>query len=110
MVVASAPEGRGKEAGAAARPALKSSQPSREAHASEPQPAEMVLRPALQEVAADRDDAILAAAKALLAMADADGKTGSRYKLEISGDAQGVVQGDHANVTMNFGNPSPGKG
>lgn len=81
-----------------------------EAHASEPQPAETVLRPALQEAAVDRDDAILAAAKALLAMADADGQVGSRYKLQISGDAQGVVQGDHANVTMNFGTPAPGKG
>lgn len=81
-----------------------------DAHATEPQPAETVLRPALTAAGLDRDEAVLAAAKALLAMADADGKFGSRYKLEISGDVQGVVQGDHASVTMNFGNPPSGKG
>jgi hypothetical protein len=72
-------------------------------HASEPQPSEAVLRPALKEAAVDQDAELLAAAKALLAKADSDGSVRRRYSLQVTGNVQGVVQGDHANVTMSFG-------
>lgn len=78
-----------------------------DAHATEPQQAEAVLRPALKEAAADQDTELLAAAKALLAKADSDGSISRRYSLQTTGDVQGVVQGDHASVTMNFGVHKP---
>lgn len=81
-----------------------------DAHATEPEPAEAILRPALKEAAVDRDDELLAAAKALLAMADGNGSVTQRYTLQVTGNVQGVVQGDHANVTMSFGgDPAPKK-
>lgn len=72
-------------------------------HATEPQPAEAILRPALNEAAVDQDEELLAAAKELLATADSDGSVGRRYSLQVTGNVQGVVQGDNANVTMSFG-------
>jgi len=80
-----------------------------EAHAAEPAPAEVVLRPALKEVVVDRDDEILAAAKSLLALADRDGSVARRYSLNITGNVQGLVQGDGATVTMNFGSGTSAK-
>ncbi|MDH3317054.1 MAG: hypothetical protein OEN48_14385 [Betaproteobacteria bacterium] len=74
-----------------------------DAHASEPQPSEAILRPALKEAAVDQDAELLAAAKALLAKADSDGSISRRYSLQVTGNVQGIVQGDHANVTMSFG-------
>jgi len=73
-----------------------------DAHALEPASAEAVLRPALQEAAADHDHELAEAAKALLAMADGDGSVRKRYTLQVTGNVQGMVQGDRANVTMNF--------
>lgn len=70
-------------------------------HAAEPAPSEAVLRPALKEAAVDRDDELLAAAKALLAMADTDGSVSQRYSLHITGNVGTVVQGNHATVNMN---------
>lgn len=79
-------------------------------HAAEPAPAEAALRPALKETAADRDDELLAAAKKLLAVADRDGSVARRYTLQVTGNVQGLVQGDGSNVTMNFGgDPTPRK-
>jgi hypothetical protein len=74
-----------------------------DAHAEEPAAAEAVLRPALKEAAVDRDNELLDAAKRLLALADRDGTVQRRYSLHVAGDVHGLVQGDHANVTMNFG-------
>ena len=74
-----------------------------EAHATEPGPAEAILRPALKDAVIDANDELMKAAKALLAMADPDGSVQRRYALHVTGNVQGVVQGDHANVNMNFG-------
>ena len=67
-----------------------------------------VLQPGLNLVVLE--DAALAAAKALLAMADGDGSVSQLYVLQVTGGVQGVVQGDHANVTMNFGGDPLQKG
>jgi hypothetical protein len=80
-----------------------------ETHATEPAPSEVVLRPAMKDVAADRDDEILAAAKSLLALADRDGSVARRYSLSVHGNVEGLVQGDGATVTMNFGTRTPSK-
>lgn len=81
-----------------------------EAHASDTAAAEAVLRPALQAQAAGQDAELLAAARALLKLADADGSVARRYALQVGGDVHGLVQGDHATVTMNFGTLSRGEG
>jgi hypothetical protein len=80
-----------------------------DAHATEPQPAEAILRPAFNEAAVDQDDELLTAAKALLAMADSEGNVSRRYSLQVTGNVQGVVQGAHANVTMSFGSETKPK-
>jgi len=81
-----------------------------DAHATEPETAEAILRPTLKEAAVDHDDELLAAAKSLLAMADGDGIVSQRYMLQVTGNVQGVVQGDEATVTMNFGSDPKAKG
>jgi hypothetical protein len=78
-----------------------------DAHAADPAAAESVLRPALVAKAADHDAELLDAARALLKLADVDGSIARRYSLHIAGDVQGLVQGDHATVTMSFGAPAP---
>jgi hypothetical protein len=74
-----------------------------DAHANAPEKAEEILRPAMKEVAADRDDELIAAAKALLESADDSGAVRARYALTVEGDVQGLVQGNHNRVNMNFG-------
>ena len=76
-----------------------------EEHAKDTTASESVLRPALVETSADRDTALLQAAEHLLKLADPDGHMSKRYSLNVSGDVQGLVQGDHSNVTMTFGSP-----
>jgi len=76
-----------------------------EHHAAEPAAAEAVLRPALQASGAADDAALVQAAKQLLQLTDPGGR---RYSVEVHGDVHGQVQGDHAQVTMNFG-PLPSK-
>ena len=51
---------------------------------------------------ADRDAEILAAAKALLEAADPEGARQGKYQVQISG-GKGIVVGDNATTTMNFG-------
>jgi len=80
-----------------------------DAHSDDPKAAETVLRPALKDSGADADAQLLEAARALLAKADPDGKVAARYQLNITGDVQGLVQGDHSRVTMTFGTSKPRK-
>jgi hypothetical protein len=56
----------------------------------------------LRQAGAGRDAELLAAARALLEQADPAGFRAGKYDVRISG-GQGIVVGDHANVTMNFG-------
>lgn len=73
-------------------------------------PEDAELRPALASAPAAADDEALAAAGEVLAIADPDGAYRRRYSVHVSGNVQGMVQGDHANVTMNFGPPQPPRG
>jgi hypothetical protein len=78
-----------------------------EAHASDPEGADAALAPALRKGGALDDADVLAAARQLLAAADEGGTVARRYGLVVNGDVQGLVQGDRAQVTMNFGAPPP---
>jgi hypothetical protein len=65
------------------------------------------LAAAVTESGAGQDPAVVDAARTLLAKADPDGVAAAKYSLIIKGNAQGVVQGDHNTITMNFGNQGP---
>jgi len=58
---------------------------------------------ALVDSGAAQDPGVAAAAQRLLAAADPEGHAAGRYELHVAGDVHGLVQGDRANVTMNFG-------
>jgi hypothetical protein len=77
-------------------------------HADKPQVWEAPLKEALTDVAADRDEAIITAAQRLLALVNPQEAEKGTYHLHITGNAQGIVQGDHAQVTMTFGNRPEG--
>jgi hypothetical protein len=81
-----------------------------QAHAQGVEEAEAALVPALRKGGLDSDGEVLEAARRLLAEADAGGGVARRYGLVVQGDVQGLVQGDHAQVTMNFGAPPPRAG
>jgi hypothetical protein len=51
------------------------------------------------------DAAILAAAQKLSELIQSQ-KSGPKYNVDIKGDVQGLVQGDHAKVTMSFDKPT----
>lgn len=76
-----------------------------DANAVESKNGETVLRTALARANVDQDGQAIAAAKDLLIVADPDGEIRRRFTIQVHGDVQGLVQGDHANVTMNFGDP-----
>jgi hypothetical protein len=72
-----------------------------DAHAIAPEKAEEILRPAMKDVGADRDDELIAAARILLESADPGSTVRARYALTVHGPVENLVQGDHANVTIN---------
>jgi hypothetical protein len=78
-------------------------------HADTPAVWEAPLKEALTDVAADRDEAIITAAQQLLALINPQEAAKGTYYLNIAGNAQGVVQGDHAQVSMTFGDRPEGR-
>ena len=61
-----------------------------------------VLEEDLRAQGLEADEQALAAAQHLLAIVDPEGSRTGKYSVTVSG-GQGVVVGDHANVTMRFG-------
>jgi hypothetical protein len=78
-------------------------------HADKPEVWEAVLKEALTSVAADRDEAIITTSQQLLALMNPQEVAKGTYHLNIAGSAQGIVQGDHAHVTMTFGDRPEGR-
>ena len=76
-------------------------------HARDAPTAESLLRPALADTKADRDAELLQAAQNLLKLSDPEERVSKRYALHVTGNVQGLVQGDRSRVTMNFGSPPP---
>ncbi|HVE47259.1 MAG TPA: hypothetical protein VNA57_11005 [Acidimicrobiales bacterium] len=64
---------------------------------------EAVLKEALQGSVAGEDDEVVAAARRTVELADPEGVASGKYQLHVGGDVQGLVQGDHAQVNMTFG-------
>ncbi len=61
------------------------------------------LTQALTASGVHQDEAAVRAARTVLENLDPAGAAAGKYSLKVSGDVQGLVQGDHSTVTMNFG-------
>lgn len=72
-----------------------------ESHTEDPQTWQKPLEKSIKETGAAQDEEILAAAQKLLELIQSQ-KPSAKYNVEIKGNVQGLVQGDHARVTMNF--------
>ena len=64
------------------------------------------VKDALTETAADKDDAIIKAAQALLAQADPQGHAQGKYNVQFAGPVYGATIGDKNTVTNVFGDPA----
>ncbi len=71
-------------------------------HEAKPEVWALALREELAQAGADRDEEILGAARRLLTLLDPAGAAGSKYRVRFTGPVQGVVVGDHAQVTQTF--------
>ena len=80
-----------------------------EAHEKDPDTWEKPLRKSLAEVEPENDPELLDHAKSLLEVADPEGTVQGKYNLNITGNVQGLVQGDHNQTTMNFGSSDDSK-
>lgn len=63
------------------------------------------LEQALQDSGANQDEKIIAAAQQVMTLVDPKQAAAGKYNVQITGNVQGLVQGDHAKVTMNFNDP-----
>jgi hypothetical protein len=77
-----------------------------ERYETEPEIWRLPLQDELIQAGADQDEQVVRAAEALMALFDARGPQVGKYKVEISGPAQGTVVGDHAQVNQSFGSRS----
>jgi len=75
-----------------------------ESHTEDPQTWQKPLEKSIIETGAAQDEEILAAAQKLLELIQSQ-KPSAKYNLKINGNVQGLVQGDDADVTMNFNEP-----
>lgn len=71
-------------------------------HEKDPETWEKPLEQTLTEAKVDQDEEIVKAAEQLLSLVQTQ-QTGSKYNVQVTGDVQGMVTGDHADVKMNFG-------
>lgn len=72
----------------------------------DPVAGEVELKELLGETGANLDAEIIKASQALLVQINPQQAASGKYNVQITGKVQGYVQGDHANVTMNFNNDS----
>jgi hypothetical protein len=68
----------------------------------DPDAGEGQLKELLGETGANLDAEIIKASQALLVQVNPQLAASGKYNVQITGKVQGYVQGDHANVTMNF--------
>ena len=72
-----------------------------EGHAEDPETWQKPLEKSIRETGTATDQDVLAAAQKLLELTQSK-KSSPKFDVKITGNVQGFVQGDHANVTMNF--------
>lgn len=72
-----------------------------ESHAEDPQTWQKPLEKSIRETGVAQDQEVLLAAQKMLELIESQ-KSSPKYDVDIRGNVKGFVQGDHANVTMNF--------
>jgi carbonic anhydrase len=65
------------------------------------------LKDELSQVVADKDEEIIKAAQKLMSLIDPQQAAKGKYNVQIAGNVYGLAQGDHQQVTMNFGGKQP---
>lgn len=75
-------------------------------HESDPETWERPLKAELVRVGAAKDPEIVEAAQRLLRLINPQQAALGKYNVQVGGDIQGLVQGDNAQVTMQFGEKS----
>lgn len=83
----------------------KEAQIALDQHGVKPEVWEPALRDELTQTGADQDEEILEAARSLMALVDPSGAAAGKYQVQFTGPVQGVVIGDHSQVTQTFGKP-----
>jgi hypothetical protein len=73
-------------------------------HESDPQTWEVPLKKALTEAHVEQDAAIIEAAQKMMTLVQPQQAAMGKYNVQITGNVQGYAQGDHQQITMNFGN------
>src|SRR5258708_6599048 len=73
-------------------------------HEQDPETYEKPLKKALTEAHLEEDQAILEAAQRVMTLVQPQQAAMGKYNVQITGNVQGFAQGDHQQVTMNFGN------
>ena len=72
-------------------------------HEEKPEVWKEPLKEALAETGAGQDVEVIKAAQELLKQVDPDGTKSGKYNTTIHGNVYGMIQGDHAELTQNFG-------
>jgi hypothetical protein len=75
----------------------------------EPEVWKKPLEQALNETGANQDEKIIQAAQKLMELVDPRQAAAGKYIVQISGNVQGLVQGDNAKVEMHFEDPPKDK-
>jgi hypothetical protein len=75
----------------------------------EPEVWKKPLEQALNETGASQDEKIIQAAQKLMELVDPKQAAAGKYIVQISGNVQGLVQGDNAKVEMHFNEPPKDK-
>ena len=61
------------------------------------------LKKGLLNIQVDQDNDIIEAAQKLMAQVDPKQAAAGRYNVQVTGNVQGLAQGDYQQVTINFG-------
>lgn len=72
-------------------------------HEEKPEVWKEPLKQALTESGAGEDEEVIKAAQALLKQVDPEGAGNGRYNTTIHGNVYGMIQGNDAQLTQNFG-------
>ena len=73
-------------------------------HEKKPEVWKAPLEDGLKEAGVEQDQDIIAAAQQLMTLVHPQQAAMGKYNVQITGNVQGYAQGDHQQVTMNFGN------
>jgi hypothetical protein len=72
-------------------------------HETDPTTWEVPLKKALMQAQADHDEAIIEAAQKVMTLVNPQQVAMGKYNMQITGNVQGVAQGDYQYVEMTFG-------